>query len=528
MAAGNKKNDLEAQLKSLQRELQADRRQQAAAKRADSHAPVCGRCTTMCPAEEMLRRQLQHRLHPLEVCPSHKGREPRADPARTVKEYSRPAAAHDRLNDRRAFTAAYPFLVDRFRAVRQDLMIQRLLLSDAIPILEINIRVLLAASVLYCYTLLLPLYTRRREKLGLPDVTPLSPRKVVAAPHANSPALMAEAFHQAAWILLAHDQPVAINKALLLHASVRQQPFFQSARQLLRAWSLHNYVAASRVLKTLHPLLQGAAMSGVEQLRLHTIGILAHAYGSPNVKLPVATIAEWLCHSPGETLTAMLEAHGFTSEMHGSVFTIRKQNYKDEVTQVPAPDHATLERLATTCAHMDGVRTVTGVVGKRLNLIEVDPKPLAPWEKNRDKASPSDNETILQDSWGYLCRITPVQQCWTAAQQLVQAFCCGSDAIKETRRRLLLQFAQTSFKSAPSMTTDEIRTLAILVTALYLWARNPAGDRIGALHKPIFDLLFLLRGRTGAVPRSQQLPLPEWHSFLATGPGLAAWQKLQQ
>ncbi|EDL33215.1 SAC3 domain containing 1, isoform CRA_b [Mus musculus] len=55
-----------------------------------------GLCPDMCPAAERARRERERRLHRLEVEPGGRGNAPRADPKRTVKEYSRPAAGKPR------------------------------------------------------------------------------------------------------------------------------------------------------------------------------------------------------------------------------------------------------------------------------------------------------------------------------------------------------------------------------------------------------------------------------------------------
>lgn len=55
-----------------------------------------GTCMTMCPRRELQDREAQCRLHRFEMLAgTEKERKPKADPARVVKEYSRPAAGKD-------------------------------------------------------------------------------------------------------------------------------------------------------------------------------------------------------------------------------------------------------------------------------------------------------------------------------------------------------------------------------------------------------------------------------------------------
>eukprot|EP00730_Choanoeca_flexa_P018127 TRINITY_DN8798_c0_g1_i2.p1 TRINITY_DN8798_c0_g1~~TRINITY_DN8798_c0_g1_i2.p1 ORF type:complete len:108 (+),score=17.46 TRINITY_DN8798_c0_g1_i2:2-325(+) len=77
------------ELRKLQRLLDQERRQ------FQDEEKLVGKCMSMCPREEQLRRQEQNRLHPLERLPQNvqadnKGL-PRVDPSQAVKEYSRPA-----------------------------------------------------------------------------------------------------------------------------------------------------------------------------------------------------------------------------------------------------------------------------------------------------------------------------------------------------------------------------------------------------------------------------------------------------
>lgn len=127
-----------------------------------------GLCPDMCPAAERARREREHRLHRLEVEPGGRGNAPRADPRRTVKEYSRPAAGKPRpppsllrpppvllatvrylageVVGRTDVSCAEvaSFVADRLRAVRLDLSLQGVGDADAAAVLEAALATLLA------------------------------------------------------------------------------------------------------------------------------------------------------------------------------------------------------------------------------------------------------------------------------------------------------------------------------------------------------------------------------------------------
>ncbi len=53
----------------------------------------------MCPARELRKREAQNRLHRFEMLEgTERDKQPRGDPLRAVKEYSRPAAGKDSTN----------------------------------------------------------------------------------------------------------------------------------------------------------------------------------------------------------------------------------------------------------------------------------------------------------------------------------------------------------------------------------------------------------------------------------------------
>ncbi|XP_059490238.1 SAC3 domain-containing protein 1 isoform X1 [Neocloeon triangulifer] len=126
---------------------------------------IQGTCEEMCPKNEREMRQRERLLHPLEMkIGSERHSPPLADPAKTVKEYSRPAAGHRQeracdlrplpvlsrttnylvnlalnQNSMKSWTAVYDFVADRLRAVRKDLVVQGLGGEEVLSILELMV-----------------------------------------------------------------------------------------------------------------------------------------------------------------------------------------------------------------------------------------------------------------------------------------------------------------------------------------------------------------------------------------------------
>ncbi|XP_016895520.1 SAC3 domain-containing protein 1 isoform X2 [Cynoglossus semilaevis] len=144
--------------------------------RHDKQTVPKGTCQTMCPAHELRARERQKRLHRFEILQGTENeRCPRGDPLHAVKEYSRPAAGKDATNpadlrptpvllktvcylindvaaspDLHPWTEVYSFVFDRLRAVKQDMIIQRVSGPDCVSILERAVRFLVYASFRLC------------------------------------------------------------------------------------------------------------------------------------------------------------------------------------------------------------------------------------------------------------------------------------------------------------------------------------------------------------------------------------------
>jgi len=133
---------------------------------------VCtGTCPGMCPERERDECQRQKRLHKFEIL-EETAREhlPKADPRRTVKEYSRPAAGKEAAQlcelrpagvllktvhylidqivprHQEPWAEIYDYVFDRLRSVRQDMTIQQINGHVAVTILEKSLRFLLCAT----------------------------------------------------------------------------------------------------------------------------------------------------------------------------------------------------------------------------------------------------------------------------------------------------------------------------------------------------------------------------------------------
>ena len=136
---------------------------------------IQGTCMTMCPADEVRMRERNRLLHPFEIIPETKKHKfPKADRAKMVKEYTRPAAGKTEptMSDLRPapvllktvrflvekvlpistvpWCRVYEYVFDRLRAVRQDMVVQRIKGPEAVSILETAVRFHIYSAYTLC------------------------------------------------------------------------------------------------------------------------------------------------------------------------------------------------------------------------------------------------------------------------------------------------------------------------------------------------------------------------------------------
>ncbi|EFN66759.1 SAC3 domain-containing protein 1 [Camponotus floridanus] len=136
--------------------------------------PIIGRCLLMCPEKERRMREREGLLHKYEIDEKTRYMKKRkADPAKTIKCFSRSAAGQDMTDPyslrpphvllstiRYLFTEIitktdlnwtliYDFVFDRLRSVRQDAVIQRIDITSNILLLEPIVRFHIYAAQRY-------------------------------------------------------------------------------------------------------------------------------------------------------------------------------------------------------------------------------------------------------------------------------------------------------------------------------------------------------------------------------------------
>lgn len=317
-----------------------------------------GLCPDMCPATERARRERERRLHRLEVEPGGCGNAPRADPRRTVKEYSRPAAGKPRpppsllrpppvllatvrylageVADRADVSCAEvaSFVADRLRAVRLDLSLQGVDDAEAAAVLEPALATLLVVVA----------RVRPEETRGVADPVLLqtqvqegfgSLRRCYARGKAPHPR---QAAFQGLFLLYNLGSVEALQEVLQLPAALRACPPLQTALAVDSAFREDNYARLFRLLRTLPYLQSCAVQEHIGYARRKALSRLSRALSTPRGQtLPLDFIVHLLALDGLQEAQDLCQAHGLTLDKDRVIF-LRGQ-YSEEGLPSPGTCH---------------------------------------------------------------------------------------------------------------------------------------------------------------------------------------------
>uniref|UniRef100_A0A8C4ZJ92 SAC3/GANP/THP3 conserved domain-containing protein n=1 Tax=Gadus morhua TaxID=8049 RepID=A0A8C4ZJ92_GADMO len=268
-----------------------------------------GTCQSMCPNRELQERESQNRLHRFETLAGtekragERCRRPRADPKRTVKEYSRPAAGKDstRPSDLRPPAVllrtvcyliddiVYDFAFDRLRSVRQDMIIQRTAGPESRAVLERTVRLLAYASFRLCGEPL-RLYDPRINDTHLQESLSWLLRcyDTEPGPHGNR-----EEF-QALSLLYNLGSSRVLQHTLELPERLRSSPAIALALSINRAFSERNPVRLLRLAQRLSFLQSCALHRHMAAVRRDLLLLYSHGLSSRNCRFPLPRLAKLL------------------------------------------------------------------------------------------------------------------------------------------------------------------------------------------------------------------------------------------
>ncbi|XP_034949417.1 SAC3 family protein C isoform X2 [Chelonus insularis] len=196
------------------------------------------------------------------------------------------------------WTVIYEFIFDRLRAVRQDMVIQRLDVVTCIRILNPIVKFHIYAAermrdkslkeyvpkfndqhLVECIKQLLVMYDNRDFELTEEYSTDSD--KLVEVPVDKNRIEI-----EALYILLYLGNFTSITRGLSLPSKYRESSDIKKALNISRAWYLKNYVRVCREISQLSGLFLMAALNNLQVIRRDTWAIMSAGYKSKNLTFP--------------------------------------------------------------------------------------------------------------------------------------------------------------------------------------------------------------------------------------------------
>ncbi|XP_038058119.1 SAC3 domain-containing protein 1-like isoform X2 [Patiria miniata] len=305
---------------------------------------IQGTCMDMSPEQERKMRELQMRLHPLEMVPgTEDSKRPKADPSATIKEYSRPAAgkADAFSSDLRPpdvllktvhymisrvvprtdyrYVKLYDFVFDRLRSVRQDLVIQRAIGTSCVQILEIAVRFHLYSG----YRLCTEPVAHYDSKINSDHTQECLKRLLILYQNADlEGALISnnrEEF-EALYLLFNLGSTEALHHIIWLPKKIRQHPSIKLALCIHSAYLQGNFLRVWRLASKCGYIQSCVLHRHLQEIRRRTLLILNTAYSSKNLRFPVSVLSKWLMFDTEEESVEFCQFHGLRVDEKGVQF----------------------------------------------------------------------------------------------------------------------------------------------------------------------------------------------------------------
>ena len=277
---------------------------------------VIGECMEMCPKAEILLREETRRLAVFEmVAGTENGRFPKANHNTCVKEYTRSAAgcridrsklrpAHvlqkcmnyltDEIVDQdkhgKSWVEIFEFVSNRVRAIRQDMVVQRIQGDVVVDILKKAVRfhIVVMEECKSERNFDRALCLDQLHGCLLPLMEYVKTIKNVSVEYES---------HLYYVLLNMKSTSLALNsiRDMLQERIYRKENEHEHAIfELALAYILFNYHRLFKIFERLPYIASCCLATSVNHLRIKALNIIQKAYSSKNSKLPLETITKWL------------------------------------------------------------------------------------------------------------------------------------------------------------------------------------------------------------------------------------------
>ncbi|XP_031554410.1 germinal-center associated nuclear protein-like [Actinia tenebrosa] len=297
---------------------------------------IVGSCLSMCPAAERNARQRQGRLHVFEM-PSDQY------PNHPIKEFCRSAAGkqihHSELRpahvllttmeyllneivDRKdqPWTTVYHYVFDRIRAVRQDMVIQRIEDESAVEILEKAARFHIYAGFHLCETSIEHFDPRINDN----HIQECLKRLLVLYKDLHPHSLNRAEF-EAYYLLHNLGSHEAMEHSLRLPQHIKCQPNFKAAWNISLMKLVGNFVRLFRLVRSLPFLASCLVQKHFPSIYSTSIAVLNTAYSDPKCQFPVKDLSSILLFNNEQEAQMFLVCFGI--EVSNGYIKFSKKSY---------------------------------------------------------------------------------------------------------------------------------------------------------------------------------------------------------
>lgn len=307
---------------------------------------LTGQCLDMCPLSERISREQSGRLSIFEMVPGTESyKYPKANPVTCIKEYSRSAAgcktddvrtlrpAHvlistmnflmnEILNQvghsKKRWIDIYDFVSDRIRAIRTDLIIQRIESTITAQILIKAVRFHIV------------IIEKLKDEIDFDKGLCLNHlRSYLSSLSLHSKTLCCEMNALDSEIQL-YNVLINFNSTEMVHSIVKNllletigQPFDSKCQlllQLMSSLSLSNHIQLFRIFENLPYIASCCVSINLDVLRVNALELFNSAYSCKNVKVPIEVVAEWLKFDSPEGASKFCNCTGLKTEEKFVIF----------------------------------------------------------------------------------------------------------------------------------------------------------------------------------------------------------------
>lgn len=236
------------------------------------------------------------------------------------------------VNENNNWLFAYDFVLDRLKAVRQDLVMQSLWGETSCNILQCAVRFHLYSAYRGCEDK----SNQFDPHLNYSNLHECLTRLVVLRSNLNEQDSFERAEAEAVYLIHNLGSAEVLRRAVGLQNKILCHELVKMAVDLNMAWMKRNFIRVMRIVKRLPFMLLCALLPHVEEIRRSTLAIMSSAYSCKNMTFPMGQLSTILLCDVGECKD-LCKYYGIMISGDGTSAVFRKEQFLG--TKLPPSSH---------------------------------------------------------------------------------------------------------------------------------------------------------------------------------------------